>query len=82
MARWRLWLANKQNVFDFIAKGEYLKAEGDHHAKWSGHGGSNGLLVGATNQRPDLGSMLHRPQWECDGCFGLTGGSLWTILGR
>ena len=50
--------ANKQNVFDdFIAAGEFLKAEGI--ATENGlaiQGGSNGgLLVGAvTNQRPDL----------------------------
>ena len=51
-------LANKQNVFDdFIAAGEFLKAEGittpDGLAV---QGGSNGgLLVGAVvNQRPDL----------------------------
>ena len=51
-------LANKQNVFDdFIAAGEYLKANGisTPHGL-SAIGRSNGgLLVGAvTNQRPDL----------------------------
>ena len=51
-------LANKQNVFDdFIAAGEYLKAEGiaakDGLAVFGGSNG--GLLVGAVvNQRPDL----------------------------
>jgi prolyl oligopeptidase len=51
-------LANKQNVFDdFIAAGEYLKAEGIAAPKGlAAIGRSNGgLLVGAvTNQRPDL----------------------------
>ena len=51
-------LANKQNVFDdFIAAGEYLKANGIAAPKacWRSGRSNGGLLVGAvTNERPDL----------------------------
>ena len=56
-------LAHKQNVFDdFIAAGEYLKAQ--HIASPHGlaiEGGSNGgLLIGAVvNERPDLFDAAH-----------------------
>jgi prolyl oligopeptidase len=56
-------LAHKQNVFDdFIAAGEYLKAQ--HISSPHGlaiEGGSNGgLLIGAVvNQRPDLFDAAH-----------------------
>jgi prolyl oligopeptidase len=56
-------LAKKQNVFDdFIAAGEYLKAEGVAAPKGLAiEGGSNGgLLIGAVvNQRPDLFDAAH-----------------------
>jgi prolyl oligopeptidase len=56
-------LAHKQNVFDdFIAAGEYLKANGIAAPKGLAvEGGSNGgLLVGAVvNQRPDLFDAAH-----------------------
>jgi prolyl oligopeptidase len=56
-------LAKKQNVFDdFIAAGEYLKANGIAAPKGLAiEGGSNGgLLIGAVvNQRPDLFDAAH-----------------------
>lgn len=56
-------LAHKQNVFDdFIAVGEWLKANGiTGKGQLAVEGGSNGgLLVGAVvNQRPDLFSAAH-----------------------
>ncbi len=51
-------LQNKQNVFDdFIAAGEYLKANGiaSPHGLAINGGSNGGLLIGAVvNQRPDL----------------------------
>ncbi|WP_205215005.1 prolyl oligopeptidase family serine peptidase [Sphingomonas sediminicola] len=56
-------LSHKQNVFDdFIAAGEYLKAQGITGAnQLAVEGGSNGgLLIGAVvNQRPDLFAAAH-----------------------
>lgn len=56
-------LAKKQNVFDdFIAAGEFLKANGIASPKGLAvEGGSNGgLLIGAVvNQRPDLFDAAH-----------------------
>ncbi|MBK4217659.1 S9 family peptidase [Paracoccus caeni] len=77
-------LQNKQNAFDdFIAAGEFLKAQGITSAKGLAIQGESGggLLVGAvTNQRPDLFDvalpgvgvldMLRYDQF--------TGGALWT----
>ncbi len=56
-------LANKQNVFDdFIAAGEYLKANdltGPNQLAVEG-GSNGGLLIGAVlNQRPDLFAAAH-----------------------
>jgi prolyl oligopeptidase len=56
-------LAHKQNVFDdFIAAGEYLKAQGiaSPHGLAVEGGSNGGLLIGAVvNQRPDLFDAAH-----------------------